>query len=108
MRFGRDGVFKIIDRAQVTSSVTVLVDGVAVDLPADVNVAAGLLCQGVFWIRNSVVRCEKRAPFCMIGQCFECQVSIDDDPGIRACQIRPREGMNIFRAAAVPGSSDAG
>jgi D-hydroxyproline dehydrogenase subunit gamma len=38
---------------------------------------------------------EKRAPFCGMGTCFECRVSIDGKPHQRGCQIPCREGMEI-------------
>ena len=38
-----------------------------------------------------------RAPFCMMGTCFECLVEIDGVPDRQACLTPVREGMNINR-----------
>lgn len=40
---------------------------------------------------------EPRAPFCMMGTCFECLVEIDGEPNRQACLTLVREGMNIRR-----------
>ena len=40
---------------------------------------------------------ERRAPFCMMGTCFECLVEIDGQPNRQACLTIVREGMDIKR-----------
>ena len=50
-------------------------------------------------------RAAPRAPFCMMGACFECLVEIDGRANQRACQVRVRGGMRVRRqlSSAVPG-----
>jgi len=66
-------------------------------VPECISVAAALLYVGHVKIRNSVVNKNPRAPFCMIGQCFECLVSIDGKPNQRACQVIVKKDMCIER-----------
>lgn len=40
---------------------------------------------------------DHRAPFCMMGTCFECLVEIDGEPNRQACLAIVREGMDIKR-----------
>jgi predicted molibdopterin-dependent oxidoreductase YjgC len=36
-----------------------------------------------------------RAPYCMMGACFDCLVEIDGIPNQQACQTLVREGMRV-------------
>ena len=60
------------------------------------NLAAALLTAGVDVFRHSPVSGAPRAPFCMMGACFECLVEID---GVtrQACMLEVTEGMTITR-----------
>ncbi len=40
---------------------------------------------------------EWRAPFCGMGTCFECRVTVDGVAHQRSCQIIVREGMEVRR-----------
>ena len=44
------------------------------------TVAAALLAHGVGHTRRSVVSSSPRAPYCMIGACFECRSRSTDAP----------------------------
>lgn len=69
-------------------------DGVRLDLPDGANLAAALLAAGVGVFRHSPVSGAPRAPYCMMGACFECLVEID---GVvrQACMIEVSEGLKI-------------
>ena len=66
-------------------------------LPDGTNLAAALLAAGVDVFRRTPVSGAPRAPFCMMGACFECLVEID---GVtrQACMLEVTEGLNITRA----------
>jgi predicted molibdopterin-dependent oxidoreductase YjgC len=68
------------------------------------SVAAALLAAGITRFRSSVVSGQPRAPFCMIGNCFECLIKIDGEPNRQACQIEVEEGMQIHLQDALPGA----
>lgn len=66
-------------------SVTVYVNGRAVDVPAGATVAvAVMLSAGA--CRTSVSG-EARAPLCGMGTCFECRVEIGGETQRRSCQV---------------------
>ena len=65
------------------------------------NVAAALLAAGVTTIRTTPVTGAPRAPYCMMGVCFDCLMEIDDVPDRQACLVPVRDGMTIRRQAAL-------
>lgn len=84
--------------------VTVHLNGTPLQVPTDTSLAAGLLAAGITRFRNASVSGAPRAPYCMMGVCFECLVEIDDVPSQQACLVRPREGMRIRTMDALPGA----
>jgi predicted molibdopterin-dependent oxidoreductase YjgC len=77
--------------------VTITFDGLALEVPAVINVAAALLTHGIRDFRSTAVSGASRAPFCMMGVCFECLVEIDGVPARQSCLIPVRDGMDIRR-----------
>lgn len=63
--------------------------------PGD-TVAAALLANGVSIFRETAISGSPRGPFCMIGACFECLVTIDGRQNRQACLIPVQEGMEIM------------
>lgn len=61
------------------------------------SVAAALLAAGIARFRDSPVDAAPRAPYCMMGVCFECLVEIDGRQNQQACLIPARAGMVIRR-----------
>lgn len=59
------------------------------------SVAAALLAAGVSRFRSTPVSGSPRAPYCMMGACFECLVEINGVPGRQACLVNVHEGMRI-------------
>ena len=76
--------------------VEVTFDGVSLLLPEDANLAAALLAAGVDVFRHTPVSGSPRAPFCMMGACFDCLVEID---GVvrQACMIEVSEGLQVAK-----------
>lgn len=77
-------------------------DGAEVKVPAGVSVAAALLYLDRIPTRRSVVNGMPRAPFCMMGICFECLIEIDGVVDQRACQQQVCAGMRLKRQLAPP------
>jgi len=75
-------------------TVTVVVNGVSVTMPAGSMVAAAILKTGVTEFRRSVTG-EPRAPLCGMGICFECRVTIDAEAHCRSCQTVCEDGMDV-------------
>ncbi|HXR02296.1 MAG TPA: (2Fe-2S)-binding protein [Pseudomonas sp.] len=67
----------------------------ALTVPAGSTVAAALLMSGINRFRGTPVSESPRAPYCMMGVCFECLVEIDGVPNRQSCLIEVSEGMRI-------------
>jgi aerobic-type carbon monoxide dehydrogenase small subunit (CoxS/CutS family) len=74
--------------------IAVTVNGLPVNVPAGVTVAAAILMLGEAAFRRSV-RGEPRGPLCGMGICFECRVTVEGAAHVRSCQILCRAGMEI-------------
>lgn len=76
------------------SDVTIVVDDVPRRVPAGATVAAALLQLGITAFRRDS-HGASRAPLCGMGTCFECRVTVDRQPEVRACLLGVREGMRV-------------
>lgn len=88
-----------IPRSAEIETVTITFEGKALTVPAGINVAAALLVGGAHEFRTSVVGQVPRAPYCMMGVCFECLVEIDGVPARQSCLVEVRDGMQVKRQA---------
>lgn len=84
---------------------------VAINIDGDVIVAdegeplaAVLLRCAPFTTRTTPVSGASRAPFCMMGACFDCLVEVDGKTSIRSCLIPVQDGMVVRRQWRLPGS----
>jgi predicted molibdopterin-dependent oxidoreductase YjgC len=75
--------------------IRVTIDGVAVEAREGETVAAAMLAAGVDHCRTTPVSGAPRAPYCLMGVCFDCLVTIDGVGNRQACLIPVREGMAI-------------
>ena len=75
--------------------VAVTIDGQTVEARAGDSVAAVLLAHGPAVTRRSAVSGAPRAPYCMMGVCFECLVVIDGVGNRQGCLIPVADGMAI-------------
>lgn len=89
-------MFKFLDKAAL-EAVEIELDGEVVSVPADISIAAALLALDAIPFRSSPVSGAPRAPFCMMGVCFECLLEVDGVSGQRACQVQVQAGMRIRR-----------
>ena len=75
-------------------NLTVVVNGVLVEMPVGSMVSAAILKSGVTSFRRSVTG-EPRGPLCGMGICFECRVTVDFEEQVRSCQTICQNGMDI-------------
>ena len=75
-------------------TLTLVVDGVSVEMPAGSMVAAAILKSGQNGFRRSATG-ELRGPLCGMGICFECRVTIDGEAHCRSCQTLCENGMDV-------------
>ncbi len=97
-------MFRRLDDA-APARIEIELDGARVEVPADISVAAALLWLGVEPYRASVLGGEPRAPYCMMGVCFDCLAEVDGRANQRACQVTVAPGMRVRRQL---GARDAG
>lgn len=82
--------------------VAISVDGMMVDVEEGEPVAAVLLRTPPFTARTTPISGAARAPYCMMGACFECLVEIDGATSTRSCMKRVRDGMVVRRQSGRP------
>lgn len=91
-----DSIFKKLPDRDV-AHFTVYVDGVPVDAEAGETVAGLLLRQDSPVSRTTAVLENARAPYCMMGVCFDCLAIVDGVPSTQSCLVAVRDGMRIER-----------
>jgi predicted molibdopterin-dependent oxidoreductase YjgC len=77
-------------------TVRISIDNQQLEVDAGTTLAAALAGAGVTSVRRSVSG-EWRAPFCGMGCCFECRVTVDGVRHQRSCQIIVHDGMEVQR-----------
>ncbi len=87
-------MFKKIDGISA-KGVTLTIEGKKINAPEGSSVAAAMLTAGFDHVRTTPVSGARRAPFCMMGTCFDCLVEIDGIPNRQACQTTVRQGMRV-------------
>ncbi|WP_377810265.1 (2Fe-2S)-binding protein [Azospirillum sp. A29] len=70
-------------------------DGQVIAAERGETVAVALLASGVRTVRTSVVGGEPRAPYCLMGVCFDCLVTIDGAQNRNGCLTVARDGMLV-------------
>jgi len=81
------------------AEVVVVIDGQPCSAARGDSVAAALLAHGRSAFRTAPVSGVPRGPYCMMGVCFECLVTIDGCASRQACMVRVEEGMRIETTA---------
>jgi D-hydroxyproline dehydrogenase subunit gamma len=76
-------------------TVSLTIEGRHIDTRPGDTVAAALLAAGFDHCRTTPVSGAPRAPYCMMGVCFECLVTIDGVGNRQGCLVPVREGMRV-------------
>ncbi|GGA99431.1 sarcosine oxidase subunit alpha [Brucella endophytica] len=87
-------MFKRMEQDRRTP-VTITVEGRSVVAREGDTVAAALLASGFDARRRTAVSGAPRLPYCMMGVCFDCLVTIDGVGNRQGCLVPVREGMTI-------------
>lgn len=82
----------------MADTVTILVDGERCDAEAGQTVGAVLLSRRQWQFGYSPAG-RPRGPLCGMGICFECVVTVDGIPNVRACLEPVRDGMQVMTDA---------
>ena len=79
------------------ATIAVDVEGRAILVPPGASAAAAVMMAGLSSIRETPVGASQRAPYCMMGVCFDCLAEIDGAPNRQSCMVAARPGMRIRR-----------
>jgi len=77
------------------TAVTLKVDGKPIGARSGDTVAAAMLAAGLDHCRTTPVTGAPRAPYCLMGVCFDCLVTIDGVGSRQGCLVPVREGMAV-------------
>ena len=90
-------------------SAEVTIDGRKATVRAGDTVAAALIAAGLDHCRTTPVSGAPRAPYCMMGVCFDCLVEGDGRPNRQACLVPVQAGMQVRtqQGARALGATDA-
>ena len=75
--------------------VNVTLDGRPIEAREGESVAAAMLAAGTDLCRTTPVGGAPRLPYCMMGVCFDCLVTIDGIGNRQGCLVAVRDGMAI-------------
>lgn len=71
------------------------------------NLAAALLREGVPFFRLHPIDSSQRLPFCMMGVCQECLVTVDGGGTRRSCLITVQQGIVVRSVSKIDQVGDA-
>ncbi len=79
-------------------TVTIIFEGQEKTVPAGISVAAAVLGHGhAGYTSRHEVDGSPRAPYCLMGVCFECLMEIDGKRDVQSCVVTVRDGMTVNR-----------
>ncbi|MBS0539929.1 MAG: (2Fe-2S)-binding protein [Proteobacteria bacterium] len=77
------------------ATLTLTVDGKPIRARIGDTVAAAMLAAGIDHCRTTPVGGAPRAPYCLMGVCFECLVTVDGVGSRQGCLVPAAEGMKV-------------
>ena len=77
------------------ADITIFIDEKPANASIGETVAAVLLRENVYAV-HFAPNGEARGPYCMMGVCFDCMVTLEDGQNEQACQIEATEGLKIY------------
>ena len=78
-----------------TPPLTLTIDGKSVTAERGETVASVMMRQANPSCRHTPVHGSSRAPFCMMGVCFDCLVTVDGVQNRQSCLVEVRDGMVV-------------
>lgn len=87
----------LVRRAKIDpeQSISLQINGQFVTARSGESVAFAALAAGVMPTRNNPVSGLPRAPYCFMGICFECLMTIDGVDNRQSCMVPVEEGMVV-------------
>lgn len=88
-------MFQRLPDAASAPAVPITIDGAPAQARAGDTVAAALLAAGRASCRSTPVSGAPRGPYCMMGVCFECLVTVDGIGNRQGCQVVVQPDMQV-------------
>lgn len=79
----------------IEDPVTFTFDGKALKAERGQTLASALLASSIDVFRTSAVGGKPRAPYCLMGACFDCLVTVDGVQNRQSCLLEVRSGMVV-------------
>lgn len=89
-------MFDSIDLSNLNLDLSFTFDGKPLSAEAGMTVACALLKASIMNFRDTPVSQSPRGPFCMMGACYDCLVSVDGVT-VQACLTPVYDGMVVTR-----------
>jgi predicted molibdopterin-dependent oxidoreductase YjgC len=91
----------ILGPLDTSQTVTITVDGQDLTALAGEPIAATLLAHGITVCRTAPDSGELRGPFCAVGRCPDCLMTVDGELNVRTCVTPVRDGMRVETQAGL-------
>ncbi len=88
---------RIQNRAIRGQAFQIQLDGKPLTAYPGETIAAALLAAGVIVFHHTHQLGEPRGPFCCMGVCYDCLVTVNGKPDVRACQTAAQPGDCVER-----------
>ncbi len=90
---------RLVNNTERPSAVVIEIDGEQVEAFPGESLATAILASGRRVFRRTHGG-SPRAPFCNMGVCFDCVVTVDGVAALRSCMIAVRPGMKVATGGA--------
>lgn len=89
---------RIVNNTTSLPTVSIILDGKSLQVPAGISVAAAVLGHAhQQHTYNHPVDKLARGPYCLMGVCFECFMEINGEPDVQSCLVTVSDGMIVNR-----------
>ncbi len=87
-----------MEHSTTETMVTITVDDKQITVPEGIPVASAVMgyAHGGKTYTHPITE-EPRAPYCLMGVCFECLMEIDGKADVQSCLVAVHEGMIVRR-----------
>ncbi len=92
-------MFKTLTSATPQTEVAFEFDGQKFRAQVGMSIAAALILNGIQSLRNTPISGSSRGPYCMMGSCYDCLVSVDGLT-VQGCQTPVTEGLVVSRVGS--------
>jgi predicted molibdopterin-dependent oxidoreductase YjgC len=83
------------------SEVSFTFDGEPMRAQDGQTIAAALMADGIVWWRTTRFGERSRGVLCGIGACYDCLLTLNGEPNVRACVTRVEPGDDVRRQDGV-------